>query len=115
MIASGTTIERIVRGWRRRWPSDIWRDRGDLLRERRVELVEFVPAVSVRGVRTERGCGLHGLRPDAARLLVRHRPMVLPVCRSSSCRRSPAVTGWIRPLPRTRLMPLATGVQSRTK
>ena len=77
MIASGTTIDRIVRGWRQPLPE---RERGDLGRfvlEGLDQRSRFV--VRDRGV--ERGCRLHRTRPYRTGLLVGPLTMVLPSLR----------------------------------
>ena len=117
MIASGTTIDRIVRGWVSRRPSEIGATSvGSISRASTSDSGSWWwPNVGSSG----RG-GLHRTGPYRTVRPVGHRSMVLPVpighVRPAEPGGGPSVDpGRTRPLPRTRLTPLANGVQSRTK
>ena len=115
MIASGTTIERIVRGWRSRGPARPARPPSlDLGASARGSAGPVAPSGVVEG-----GGGLHGSDPTGSVPSAGHRTMVLPVHRVAHavapCGRAGRPPGWTRPLPRTPLDDLGDGRQSRTK
>ena len=75
MIASGTTIERIVRGWRSRRASETGATSDSSMSGTGSRVSGHRAPEGV----VERGGGLHGVGPYRARAAVRHRTKVLPV------------------------------------
>ena len=115
MIPSGTTIDRMVRGWRSRLASETGATSDS-------EISGTGSRVSGAGTSVgviDGGGRLHGVRPYRSGRAVRHRTMVLPVGRPAHGRgsggRAGRPAGWIRPFPRTRWTTLETGVSSRAK
>ena len=117
MIASGTTIDRIVRGWRQPLPDrDLRRRRWTRARARRraIRVRGFGCCASSAGVAS---IASEPSEPSGSPAIGRRSCPSGPLMPRRRDRVGPARTsaGATRPFPRTRLTPLASGVQSRTK
>ena len=115
MIASGTTIERIVRGWRSLWASET----GATSDSSMVGIGSRMSGTLRPWASSSAGVDSMDPDPTGRVLVLRHRTMVLSVGRVTHGRdsggRAGRPLGWTRPLPRTRWTTFETGVRRRAK